>query len=389
MKESDSLQEPGNVSYPSPLSWGAQASDTGAEEGGAPAGGTEKPSDSKPASDSFSSTWGDTSSFWKGGPPGADTTETKTSTPLKTDTPARTKACHPASRKARSPRPAGNNTPSRTPQSGRTEDGNTRQTKPPSEEQVASSSLPITSTPVAVSTGDKIAGSSDTSVERSPRQHDSPSLPTSPITAVEDSLDSRQEESVDGEERIEEGNGQRTSEASKGNDEVETDKMEEMLASCIAETDDQTSRQVDTQEHVQSEVLPVVTEDVASDNISSAAVKKDEMEKEFVSESTTLEVPLEGEKEKDQIEVESPVLTPVPGSPPVAGDKREEHSTTVVAVQEKETMPADGDEDEDKGISSGDKPHSPDHSDNLENIRKVKLYLCMTVFFTCAPSFRS
>ena len=81
MKESDSLQEPSNVSYHSPLSSGAQTSDsTEADregelnEGEAPAAGSERPSDNKSSSDSFSSTWGDTSSFWKG-----DTAKTKTS----------------------------------------------------------------------------------------------------------------------------------------------------------------------------------------------------------------------------------------------------------------------------------------------------------------------
>ena len=351
MKESDSLQEPSNVSYHSPLSRGAQTSDsTEADregehnEGEAPAApGSERPSDNKPSSDSFSSTWGDTSSFWKG-----DTAKTKTSTPLKTDTTNRTKL---ASRKAQSPRPAGSNTPSQTPQSGRTEERTAQQTNPPSEQQVTPSSLPIISTPVAVSAGDKMAGPSDTTSVSS-----SSSLPTSPITAVEDSSNTRQEEGVDCDDGKEDE--QRTSDVSKRTDESEVNKMEEMLASCIAETDNQTSRETDTQQHEQSEVMAVVSEDDASDNNSPTdTVEKDEGEKELASESTTVVVPQEGE-EKDVVRVEPPVVTLASVTSSSSSNEREEQST-LVTEREKETVPADGVKD----------------TDNVEHIREVQFVL--------------
>ena len=341
------------MSYHSPLSRGAQTSDsTEADREGqhnegdkALAAGSERPSDNKPSSDSFSSTWGDTSSIWK-----RDTAKTKTSTPLKTDTQTRTK---PASRKARSPRPAGSNTPSQTPQLGRTEDRTAQQTNPPSEQQVTSSSLPITSTPVAVSVGDKMAGPSNTTSVSS-----SSSLPTSPIAAVEDSSSTRHEESVDcGDGKEDE---QRTSDVSKRTDESEVNKMEEMLASCIAETDNQTSRETDSQQHGQSEVMVVVSEDDASDNNSPAdTVEKDEGEKELASESTTVVVPQEGE-EKDVVKVEPPIVTLAPVTSSSSSNEREEQST-LVTEREKETVPADGDRDK--------------ATDNMEHIREVQFVL--------------
>ena len=187
----------------------------------------------------------------------------------------------------------------------------------------------------------------------------SSSLPTSPISAVEDSSNTRQEESVDcGDGKEDE---QRTSDASKRTDESEVDKMEEMLASCIAETDNQTSREIDTQQHEQSEVMAVVSEDDASDNNSPTGdtVEKDEGEKELASESTTVVVPHEGE-EKDMVKMEPPVVTVASVTSSSSSNEREEQST-LVTEREKETVPADGDRDKD--------------TDNVEHIREVQ-FVC-------------
>ena len=190
----------------------------------------------------------------------------------------------------------------------------------------------------------------------------SSSLPTSPIAAVEDSSNTRQEEGVDcgdGEE-----DEQRTSDVSKRIDDSEVNKMEEMLASCIAETDNQTSRETDTQQHEQSKVMVVVSKDDASDN-NSPTVEKDEGEKELASESTTVVVPQEG-KEKDVVKMESPVVTLASSSVTSSSSSNErEEQSTLVTEREKETVPVDGDRDKD--------------SDNVEHIREVQFIVSILV----------